>query len=330
MFTVIAFAAFLQWVVGQPLTADAALLLALYTVAAHEPRGRAVAAAVVMQVGVVLAAVRFAPAGNGVVGSLVFLTGLVAAAFLLGTSLRTRSAYLVSLEDRAQRLEVERDQQARLVRVAERTRIAREMHDIVAHNLSVMITLAAGAAATTGTDAGAAGAAMDQVAQTGRDALTEMRQLLGFLREDEPPADRAPQPGLDQLDDLLGQIRSTGLPVRFRVQGQPRSLGPAVQLTVYRAVQEALTNTRKHGRDVSRADVQMTWQHAALDLVISDDGSPVECARPGPPGVGLVGMRERVHAAGGTVTTGRGPAGGWRVHVHVPVSVPPADLLDAQ
>lgn len=320
VFAVVALLACVQWVVGLRLAADAGLLLALYTVAAHEPRGRAVAAAVVLEIGVVLAAVRFAPTGDGVIGSLVFLTGLVAAAFLLGTSLQTRSAYLAGLEDRALRLEVERDQQARLIQVAERTRIAREMHDIVAHNLSVMITLSAGAAGTTGTDPENAATAMRQVAQTGRDALAEMRQLLGFLREDGEPLDTAPQPGLDQLGDLLAQVRSTGLRVRLRVQGRPRPLAMTTQLTVYRAVQEALINTLKHGTDVTTADVLMDWQPGALELVVTDDGTRAAPAGAADGlGMGLVGVRERVRAAGGTATAGSRPTGGWLVRVHLPL-----------
>ena len=319
VFAVVAVLACVQWVSGLVLAADAALLLALYTVAAHEPRARAVAAAVVLETGVVLAAVRFAPTGDGVAGSLVFLTGLVAAAFLLGTSLQTRQAYLASVEDRARRLEIERDQHARLIQVAERTRIAREMHDIVAHNLSVMITVAAGAAATVDTDPRVARTAMEQVAQTGRDAQAEMRQLLGFLREDGQATATAPQPSLDQLDDLLTQVRSAGLPVRVRTQGQPRTLAPLTQLTVYRTLQEALTNTLKHAEQVSGANVVMDWQDTGLALSVLDDGTPTRAHQErDAPGMGLIGMRERVRAAGGTVRAGERAGDGWLVEVHLP------------
>jgi signal transduction histidine kinase len=320
VFAVVAALACVQWLNGVKLPADAALILALYTVAAHERRARAVAAAVLLEAGVVLASVRFAPTGDGIVGSLVFLTGLVAAAFLLGTSLQTRSAYLASLEDRARRLEIERDQQARLVRVAERTRIAREMHDIVAHNLSVMITLAAGAAARTPTHPAEAAQAMEQVAVTGRDALEEMRQLLGFLREDGQPTGIAPQPGLDQLDDLLAQVRSTGLPVRFSVQGEPQPMAMTTELTVYRAVQEALTNTRKHGRDVTGAAVLLNWKPGLLELEISDDGATPTAVPGEVAGMGLAGMRERVTASGGTWSAAPGNGRGWRVRVRLPLS----------
>jgi len=330
VFAVLAVLAGVQWAYRLALPADAALLLALYTVAAHETRARAAAAAAVVETGVVLASLRFAPTGDGVIGSLIFLTGLVTAAYLLGTSVRGRRTYLAALEDRALRLEVERDQQAQLIQVAERTRIAREMHDIVSHNLSVMITLAAGAAATTSTAPVQAAQAMDQVAVTGRAALAEMRRLLGVLREDAPPTGiTPPQPGLDQLDDLLEQVRGTGLAVQLRVRGRPRPVPGTTQLALYRAVQEALTNTRKHARGVTRATVGLTWRPAVLDLVVSDDGAqsaPVPSSQPAASpsatpaaGLGLAGMRERVAAVGGTMSARPGPDAGWRVHVSLPL-----------
>jgi signal transduction histidine kinase len=331
VFSALAVLASVQWAYRLALPADGSLLLALYTVAAHETRARAMAAAAVLETGVVLASLRFAPTGDGVIGSLIFLTGLVAAAYLLGTSVRGRRDYLAALEDRARRLEIERDQQARLIQVAERTRIAREMHDIVSHNLSVMITLAAGAAATASTGPAEAARAMDQVAVTGRAALAEMRRLLGVLREDAPPTGIAPpQPGLDQLDELLEQVRGTGLPVQLRVRGRPRPVPGTTQLTLYRAVQEALTNTRKHARGATRASVTFTWRPTGLDLVITDDGArpasvPASAPLPALPwatpatGMGLAGMRERVSAAGGTMTARPGPVAGWRVQVRLPL-----------
>jgi signal transduction histidine kinase len=322
VFAFLAVVACIQWAYGLPLAADAGLLLALYTVAEHEVRARAALAAVLLEIGVVWASFRFVPTGDGVLGSMIFLSGLVVAAYLLGTSLQTRRAYLAGLEDRARRLEIERDQQARLIQIAERTRIAREMHDIVSHNLSVMITLAAGAAATTPTDPQQAATAMEQVAATGRDALDEMRQLLGFLRDDEDGrdgGDTAPQPGLDQLDELLEQVRSTGLPVRFGVQGDPQPLPMSTQLTLYRTVQEALTNTRKHGRDVTKVTVLLSWQPTVLELAIADDGVSPEGVLDHGSGMGLVGMRERVAAAGGSVSAAPGPARGWRVLVRLPL-----------
>jgi signal transduction histidine kinase len=308
-----------QWLSGERLPADAALLLALFTIAAQEPRRRAFVAAGVLELGVVLASIRFAPTGDGVVGSLVFLTGLVAAAYLFGTSLRTRREYLASVEDRALRLEVERDQQARLGAIAERTRIAREMHDIVAHNLSVMITLAEGAVATHVSEPAAAADAMAQVASTGRQALGEMRQLLGVLRDDDDNNVLDPQPGLDQLEDLLEQVRRTGLAVRKDVRGTPRALTMTEQLTIYRAVQEALTNTMKHARGATAATVLLDWQPQSLSVTVTDDGAAR--ADPGASatdGLGLSGMRERLAVHGGTLRAGPRSRTGWLVQATLP------------
>jgi signal transduction histidine kinase len=319
VFAVVCVLAAVQWLSGERLPADAALLLALYTIAAQEPRRHAFVAAGVLELGVVLASIRFAPTGDGVVGSLVFLTGLVAAAYLFGTNLRTRRDYLASVEDRALRLEVERDQQARLGAIAERTRIAREMHDIVAHNLSVMITLADGAVVTQASEPAASGDAMAQVASTGRQALGEMRRLLGVLRDDDDGSGVDPQPGLDQLEDLMEQVRRTGLAVRKDVRGTPRALTMTEQLTVYRAVQEALTNTMKHARGATAATVLLDWQPQALGVTVTDDGAAPP--HPGPSatdGLGLSGMRERLAVHGGTLRAGPRSRTGWLVQATLP------------
>jgi signal transduction histidine kinase len=324
VFAFVCVLAAVQWLTGERLPADAALLLALYTIAAQEPRRHAFVAAGVLELGVVLASIRFAPTGDGVVGSLVFLTGLVAAAYLFGTSLQTRRDYLASVEDRALRLEVERDQQARLGAIAERTRIAREMHDIVAHNLSVMITLADGAVATQASEPAASGGAMAQVASTGRQALGEMRRLLGVLRDDDDSNGLDPQPGLDQLEDLLEQVRRTGLTVRKDVRGAPQALTMTEQLTVYRAVQEALTNTMKHARDATAATVLLDWQPHALSVTVTDDGSArPDTAASATDGLGLSGMRERIAVHGGTLRAGPGSRSGWRVHATLPLGTGP-------
>ena len=326
VFAVLAAAAFVQWLAGIRLGADAALLVALFTVASQCSRRRALLAAGVLEVGVVLAAVRFAPAGGGVFGSIVFLSGLVAAALLSGMNLRTRRAYLASVVDRAQRLERERDQQARLAVTAERTRIARELHDIVAHSLSVMVTLADGAAAAQPADPEQARGAMRQVSVTGRQALAEMRRLLGVLREDEPGSGTgrlAPQPGLGGLDGLLHQVREAGVPARLTVTGTPAELPGTQQAVVYRVVQEALTNVLKHGREVSTVQVRLAWQPGAVALDVLDDGA---ACLPAADGHGLTGMRERVALFGGTVSAGPRPAGGWRVHARLPVDAPAVQL----
>ena len=228
-------------------------------------------AAAVVEVGVILAAIRYSP-GHGLIPSIVFLTGIVAAGLFIGTTLRARRAYLAALVERAARLEHERDQQARLAATAERTRIAREMHDIVAHSLSVVISLADGAALTNRSHPDQATAAMEQVSAVGRQALSETRRLLGVLRDDHDPADLAPQPGLDRLDDLLARVRDAGLPTRLVVTGQPVRLAATEQTAVYRIVQEALTNVIKHARHVTDVQVRLDWSAEGLDVEISDDG----------------------------------------------------------
>lgn len=317
VFALIALLASLQWISGIRLAADASLLIALYTVAAIEPRHRAVTAAAVLELGVVLASIRFAPTGDGIIGSLVFLSGLATAAFVLGTSGRTRRQYLDSLEERAERLEVERDQQGRLGAAAERTRIAREMHDIVAHNLAVMIALAEGAAAIVPTDPEASSAAIRQVAQTGRGALGQMRHLLGVLRDDQTPAGTAPQPGLADLPELMAQVRSTGLAARLQTRGQPQDLSDTMQLTIYRAVQEALTNTMKHAPSATVATVVLEWHSDVLQALVTDNGGAVRTTS-APPGHGLSGMRERLAMHGGGLSFGA-ERGGWTVRVQLPL-----------
>jgi signal transduction histidine kinase len=325
VFAVVAAVAMVQWSAGEPLLGDVALLIAIYTVAAYEDRRRALLAAGVLEVGIILASIRFSPAGDGIVASIVFLTGLLAGALFLGTTVRTRRAYLESLEDRAQRLERERYSQARLAATQERTRIAREMHDIVAHSLSVMISLADGAALTNETDPATARTAMRAVSGTGRTALAEMRRLLGVLRDEGSESDGqlAPQPGLAQLDQLIDSVRTAGLPVRFTVTGVPADLPLTKQTAIYRVVQEALTNVLKHGTDVNAVAVEMTWTVDAFAIDVCDDGKKRAingtASTSTDPGHGLTGMRERVALHGGTMFVGPGPSRGWRVHARLPL-----------
>ena len=319
VFAVLAAVALVQWAVGLPLSADVALLVALYTVAAQEPRRIAVAAGAVLEVGAVLAAFRFAPAGD-VLGSVVFLSGLVTAAFFIGTTVQTRRAYLGALVDRAARAERERDQQARLAASTERARLARELHDIVAHSLTVVVTLAEAAAASVATDPPAARDAMGQVATTGRLALAEMRRLVGVLRTEprDDPADLTPARGLDGLDGLVAGARAAGLPVRLTVGGLPRRLSAAMDATAYRIVQESLTNVLRHAIAPSAVEVLVRWEAERLVLQVSDDGrSPVAI---GEPGHGLAGMRERLAMFGGELSAGSSTSGGWRVRAVLPLA----------
>jgi signal transduction histidine kinase len=312
--------AFVQWLVSDRLLADLGLLVALFAIALLRSRRTAVAAATVVELGAVLASVGWSPA-DGWIRSLVFLSGLVAAAVLLGVNIRARRAHLAMLTERAERLEHERDQQARIAADAERTRIAREMHDVLAHSLAVMISLADGAGAKLRAEPDRSAEAIAQVSALGRQSLGDTRRLLGVLRAgagDGPGT--APQPGIRQLDDLVAGVRATGLRASLTVAGDPFELAPGAGLTVYRIVQEALTNAVKHASGARAVDVRLRYQAPQLDVEVVDDGHPAPVpVAPGPAaelatgGHGLAGMRERASVYRGHVDAGPGAGGGWRV-----------------
>jgi signal transduction histidine kinase len=299
--------AFCQWLMGFPLLGDGALLISLYTVAAHEPRIRALAAAGLLEAGVVMAAVKWEPAGT-VMHSLLFLTATVIAALFAGLTVASGSRYLAWMDERARRLAVERDQQATIATAAERTRIARELHDIVSHSLSVVITLADAAAVVSRSDPDRE--VMAEVSQAGRQALSDMRAMLGVLRTDDRPADLAPQPGVPELSVLLERVRATGLAVDFDAVGAPFPIGAAVGLTVYRIVQEALTNTIRHA-GAGRARVTIRYDSPLLEVRVADDGTAT--APDGHRGHGIDGMRERAALHNGNLSAGPAPGGGWLV-----------------
>ncbi len=298
-----------------PLIGDGALLICLYTVAAHEPRVRAMLAAGLLEVGVVMAALTWEPAGS-VLRSLAFLTGTVVAALFAGLAVASGSRYLAWMDERARRLAIERDQQAAIAAAAERTRIARELHDIVSHSLSVVITLADAAAVVSRSDPGRE--AMAEVSEAGRQALSDMRAMLGVLRTDDPVADMAPQPGLGQLGELIQRVRGTGLAVSLDIEGAPFALGAAAGLTAYRIVQEALTNTIRHAA-ASHAWVTLCYDEPYVRLRVTDDGTTAApgsgALGPGDDhrGHGIEGMRERAALHGGTVSAGPAADGGWAV-----------------
>ena len=309
-----------QWLLGFPLLGDVALLIALYTVAAHESRARALLAAVVMEVGAVMAAARWEPAGT-LLRSLAFLTATVVAALFAGMTAASGSRYLAWMDERARRLEIERDQQATIAAAAERTRIARELHDIVSHSLSVVITLADAAAVVSRADPDRSAEAMTEVSEVGRHALSDMRAMLGVLRTDEsraaPKAPPPPQPDVSQLPVLADRVRATGLAVDLTIEGAPFPLGAAAELTAYRIVQEALTNTIRHAA-ASHAQVTIGYDHPKVHVRVADDGTAAPAdAQLGPPaarnGHGIDGMRERAGMHGGSLRAGPAPGGGWLV-----------------
>jgi signal transduction histidine kinase len=293
--------------------------VAIYTVAIYRPRRYLWPAIAVLEGILVVVAWRQEQPWN----SLAFGTSALAAAVLLGMTVGTRRAYLGELEERARRLERERDQQAQLAVATERARIAREMHDIVAHNLAVMIALADGAAFTATTAPERAADAMQQVSGTGRQALAEMRRLLGLLRDAEPPqapSELAPQPGLDDIDELIDQVRGAGVRVTLTREGTAGAWGPGAGLAIYRIVQEALTNTLKHAGPQASAQVRLRYTTAGVDLEVTDDGArrPAQAAAATPAGGhGLAGMIERAASYGGQVQAGPCPGGGWQVRARL-------------
>jgi signal transduction histidine kinase len=322
VFGCVAVVAFGQWLADVRTTADAALLVALYTVAAYRGRRLTVAAFVVLEMGAALATLRWSPEERGL-ATFVSLSGMSIAAAVIGTSMRARRERLAFLEDRAVRLERERDQQAQLAVAGERARIAREMHDIVTHSLSVMVALADGAAFAQERSPERATAAMRQVSATGRQAITDMRRFLGVLRADEPDALRHPMPGIAQLESLAEQVRAAGLPTRLEVAGEPSSAPAAAQLTVYRLVQEALTNTLKHAPAGTRAEVRIGCTGDAVRVTVTDDGAGTVPAAPGQTaGHGLPGMRERAAAYAGRLSAGPLPGGGWQVAALLDLTAP--------
>lgn len=233
-------------------------------------------------------------------------------AWALGTAARTRRAYLVSLEDRAARLQREREALARAAVAEERERIARELHDIIAHSVSLMIVQSDGAdAALEQENTGEARTAVAAIGRTGRAALTDLRLLVGMLRNDGGTAE--PQPGIAQLQDL---IDSVPLKVRLQVGGAPRELPQGLALAVFRIVQEALTNTVKHAGPDAAADVRLSYDNGAVEVEVTDDGHGP--GTPGGIGHGLIGMRERTAMFGGTFTAGPRASGGFRVLARLP------------
>jgi signal transduction histidine kinase len=313
-FTLVAGVAFVQWLGGVLLaTGDVALLIALYSVAAHSSLRRLLLAGGVMEIGVALATAQWAPKVN-TVRAFVLLSGMSTAAAVLGLNLRTRRAYLASLEDRAARLERERDQQAQIVVGEERARIARDVHDIVTHSLSVMVALTDGAAYTLPASPDRAAEAVEKASEIGRQAIAEMQRVLEVLRDGGPA--RHPQPGLSQLGGLFTEVRAAGLPVDFAVTGRPPAMASGAELAIYRVIQEALTNVRKHTVPGTTARVRLGHSTERVEIEITDNGPaavPVS-ATPERAGHGIAGMRERVAVYGGLLQTGPLPGGGWRVY----------------
>ncbi len=295
------------------LIADAAPLVALYFLIVHGPgRLAPIGLGVAVVGGVVMSALASFP---GVLDGFVVGTAVVTAYVLLAALLADRR---VSRRARLSALEVERDQQAEIGAARERARIARELHDVVAHSLAVMVAQADGGRYAASEDPGAASRALAQIAESGRDALAQMRRLLGVLRAGEEGAD---------LPGLVRRLAHAGLPVELEVEGPARELPAEVQLCVHRVAQEALSNVLKHAQSPRRVEVVLRYLDAEVDLTVRDDGRAV--AAGDGQGHGLAGMRERVALHRGTLRAGPRPGGGYEVCARVPVPVGDAPQVGA-
>jgi signal transduction histidine kinase len=254
---------------------------------------------------------------NGKVGAVIFVAVTFGVAWAVGFGLGSKFREADEAKERAERAERERVEQARLAVSEERTRIARELHDVVGHSVSVMTVQAAGARSLLDADQEREREALMVIEQTGREALAEMRRLVGVLRRPEESPALAPQPSLEHLDRLVEQARESGLPVELHVEGNPVELSPGLDLTAYRFVQEGLTNAIKHAR-AKRANVLVRYDDGHVELTVSDDGTGDGGGESG--GHGLVGMRERMSVYGGELEAGPRPEGGYRLHARIPVA----------
>ena len=306
----------LQWAQGLSLHSGCGLLVALYAVARYDRLTVLPWAGLCCVGGVGVAAFHAAPYDQQALDSMFFLCATATAAVALGLVVRVRRAQLDALTDRA-------EQRVQLATLAERTRVSREMHDIVGHNLAVIIGLADGAAAG---ESDARAEVLRVIAGTGRQALTELRRTLGALRErpDGPAEDAelSPQPGLADLPALLDRIRAAGPRISCDIAGDLDAVPPSVQLAVHRIIQEALTNSLKHAGPDTGLRVTLTVVGREFGVTVQDTGGP-----PGPSssgtGQGLIGIRERAALSGGTATAGPGADGGWIVRATLPLSREP-------
>jgi signal transduction histidine kinase len=312
---------------GNLLPADAAAPIMVYALAAYAPRWASRAGLGVGLVASGLGALQYYQ-GFYEPQSLVVMAGMIAvtviAAWALGDLRRARLQQLAGLEERARLLELEHEQELQLAASAERARIAREMHDVVAHSLSVVIAQADGGRYAGQAEPAAATQALEQISATGRQALADMRSLLGVLREDGAQ-EYAPQPDVAAIDQLVADVRDSGLDVDLIVEGTPQPMPAGPELAAYRIVQESLTNVLKHAGPACRAWVRLQWRPDALEIAVLDDGRGAAAALAEPDGPvlpgsghGLLGMRERAELHGGRLTAAPRHGGGFGVHAVLP------------
>jgi signal transduction histidine kinase len=294
-------------------------LVAIYTVAAHRPRRISVIAGIAAGSAVfALLAVGAEPVEPD---TFIAEALIVGSAWFIGDGFRVRRGQVLQLRDRAMRLEEEREARTQAAVAEERRRISRELHDVVAHNVSVMVAQAAGAQRISSTQPEEAIGSLAAIERTGREALVEMRRLMGLLRtETERAEPLSPQPGLKNLELLVEQARDAGIPIELEVDGIPAPLPPGLDMCAFRIVQEALTNVLKHAGPASVL-VVVRYGPDRLTLMIADDGlgaqSPSRSARH--QRYGHLGMRERVALFGGELHVGPTPGGGYRVVATLPL-----------
>jgi len=308
------------WAVGQvnEIASWVILGVAVYSAAAYADRRRArwMCGACLLWLigsGVVLSA-RAGPIGAVEVAAIAMFDALpFLLAWPLGAMMRRLREYRVVLEDRNRQLDQEREVNARRAVLEERVRIARELHDVVAHHVSVMGVQAGVARRLFDRDPPEAVAAIGSVETASRQAIADLQQLVGVLRRQEEGDDLAPQPSLQRLPELVEHMRQTGLPVKLTTTGEPQQLPAGVELSAYRIIQEALTNTLKHAGP-AQAAVTVRYDNGAVEVEVVDDGQGPPPARQGTGGKGLVGMQERVRLYGGRLEAGARPGGGFRVY----------------
>jgi signal transduction histidine kinase len=278
----------------------------------YNARGKAIAGLVIVEALGVWVNVRF----DGAFADFSFVAIFIAISWTVGFVLNRRTAQTRELRERAAQLEREHEEAASRAVTEERQRIARELHDVVAHSVSVMTVQAGAVRRLLLPEQEKERDALATVEATGREALTEMRRLVGLLREQGAMPEFAPQPGLGTMDALLDTVRSAGLPVELEVDGTPQELPPGIDLAAYRVVQEALTNALKYG-GTAHAWVSLHWREDELELEVANDGRSDGDGSGG--GHGLAGMRERVSLYGGTVDSGPRDGGGYIVRARLPV-----------
>jgi signal transduction histidine kinase len=302
-----------------PFVSFLALLLCVYSIAAYGEERRAVVAGVIA--GVVILAADILRLGAGVhPENFIPIWVFCATIWFIGRTIHKSQLQAARLRDLTAQLELEREERARTAVAEERNRIAREMHDVVAHSVSVMVVQSQAAQRLLEGEQRVARQALGSIETTGRQALTEMRRLLGTLRRTDAELALSPQPSLRRLEDLIEQVRKAGLPVELRVEGEAASLPPGVDLSAYRIVQEALTNTLKHAGP-SHAKVVVHYRDDELEVEVTDDGAGN--GNGGGSGQGMIGMRERVVLYGGILESGKKVGGGYVVRARLPLNSNP-------